>query len=77
MKGQELLTTARTRFEKDNAWVDAIVLRRYRDGRPETSFRIDSISNRIDVPGGFTHALVIVEVPLASLLEEDAAAATA
>ena len=77
MKGHELLTTARTRFQEDNAWVDAIVLRRYRDGRPETSLRIDSISNRIDVPDGFTHALVLVEVPLASLVEEEAATATA
>lgn len=77
MKGDELLDIARTRFQEDDAWVEAIVLRRYRDGRPETSFRIDKISNRIDVPEGFTHALVIIEVALVTLLEEEATRASA
>lgn len=67
MKPQELLANARATFDRDDAWVSALVLRRYQNGRPD-SFRIDDSTAEFDVPGEFSHVLIVFETPLSNLL---------
>lgn len=67
MKPLKLLADARAAFDQDDTWVSALVLRRYENGRPE-SFRIDDSTAEFDVPGEFSHVLIVFETPLANLL---------